>query len=290
MKFRTLVSAATLAAATAVPMVSVSAADPSSVTIVDGYQYDAMSLMAHTVCLDDILVKSDSTAVLTTLDIAPGTYQLSVTDGGVTSCDNPEAEWVSASVTVADTPSQSIGFGWPTRDDGQVRTLPVWQHSNPTSCTPEDQGRVILRNYLAYDEGAGAFLGAVQAESEPTALIGDVPNGGEGSALVAPPQYPAADSGMTLFAWVGSDDGEGTYPMVTSADEIPVTAGTTTIAYAFGGADGDPGVAVEQVPDVPCGEETTTTTTTPTTLPGKVSHDDLTPVAKPVVAQPAYTG
>lgn len=283
MKFRTLVSAATLAAVTAVPMVSVSAADTSSVTIVDGYQYDANNLQSHTVCVDGAMVKH-GTDILSHVDLAPGSHHLTVSGDDV-SCDETDTMWYSATVTVADVPSQSITFGWPEWRDSQDPFLPTWQHSNPTTCTPDDQGRIILRNVVSA-EGEDASLGASYLEEGLTPLIGAVPVGGEGSALVAPPEYPAVDSEWTLRGWTG--DEASPRMMLVPDGSLPVEAGSTTITYAFGGADGEIGLVYEQVPDGPCGEATTTTTTT--SVPGKVSDDHLTPVATPVVAQPAYTG
>lgn len=292
MNYKTLLSAATLGVATFLPFATASAVTTSSVTIVDSYQYDATSLLSHTVCLGDLEVKHDSDAILSTVSVAPGTYELAVAGDG-SSCGDSEGDWITAEVTVADVASQSIGFSWPMWvGDAQEPTLPTWQHSNDPSCVADGQGRVVLRNYSSVDiNDATVSIGLQLPKAGDEVLIGDVAVGDEGTAVTAPPSYPAPDALGAFDAWA---EGEWESPVEWAFDALPVTANVTTIVYAYGGGDGAIGLVYEQVPNDSCDTTTTTeapaTTSAPTTVPDRVGADNVAQAAQPVAATPAYTG
>ena len=293
MKIKTLVSAVTLGAATILTSSPALAVDTSSVTIVDGYQYDATSTMSHTVCLGDVEVKQDSDDILSTISIAPGTYTISVVQGGAT-CGDGEYTWNTAEVTVEDVANQTIAFGWPFE-----RELPTWQESNVFDCVPNGQGQIVVRNYFSGDPDMWLSIGSQAPESDPSALISNVPVGETGSALVDPPAYPGADSGSVFVGYI--EGNEWSDKAVTFTDQLDVDANYTTIVYAYGGADGDVGLVTQQIPNSGCEitPPSSSSTTTPSTLPPVTSAPTTTvlgtrtsaPVAAtPVSATPTYTG
>ena len=300
MKIKTLVSAVTLGAATILTSSPALAVDASSVTVVDGYQYDATSLLSHTVCLGDVEVKRGSTAILSTVSIAPGTYTLAVADSDV-ECGDNETMWYTAEVNVADVAAQSIGFGWPSSGN-ELRTseLPTWQGSNEFGCVENGQGRVVLRNYTSVDpDYSNLTIGSRSSGGEYTPLISYIFLG-QDSAPVSPPSYPGADSGETFAGWLEDSMGDD---IDTGIDQLPVAANSTTVVYAYGGGDGSIGIVTQQFANADCDETTTTststtttsTTSTTTTLPASTTstlpgREYVAPVATPVSASPTYTG
>lgn len=281
MKVRHLLATAALGAALFAPSMGMAgAADTVELTVVDGFQYIGSQPQPHSVCLDEVAVK-DGPQVLSTVTVEPGDHTLRVGGPGQ-SCDDEDAPWDHANVTITEAASQTLAFGNPQFDpEIDDFVLPTWHEENIFACTEDGQGRVVLRNYTSGGEHVVDFGKRAGDEQEP--LIENVSTGESGEATTGVDEYPDTAAGEQAAGWVSDE-----WPVVaTPFDSIPVAEDATTVIYAVGGNDGDIALVFDTVdnicdePEVP--EETTTT----------VAEKPETPSggpAEPVSGTPTYTG
>jgi hypothetical protein len=169
----------------------------------------------------------------------------------------------------------------------------TWIFDDSQECLPAGESRIVFRNIAAWDglvanlgsdaEGATDLTGA-------TPLISDMAVGDEGTADVDAGTYPS-NTAERMFGWeTGSTD-----PFVGGNVQLPIPAGTIAYVYAHSGNDGPVGLAVTTrdvgVCDAPVTTSTTTTVAADSTTTTKPADGNgSAEAARPVAAQPTYTG
>lgn len=275
MKIHRALTAAAVAVALVVPFgAPAGAVDTTSLTVVDGYQYSAASLMDHDICLDGTVVHDGSAVITTGITTTPGTHDVVVNFAGSGCAVTGNS--VSGTVDLLDTAAQTLVVNWPEWVQ-QQQMLSTTVFADDVSCTAPGTARVVYRNVASVSEAAGT-LGSANGGVK-TPLISNIGVGAEGVATVPAGTFPAAPA--TLAAWDDTIDDD----FLVSATSLPAAPGSIIFAYTVGGNDGPIGLFTTTVAGSVCDQVTTTTTTTTTTPPGTGAL-----VATPVPAQPRYTG
>lgn len=281
MKLRNFVRTAAVLAVTVGGLQAVggvsSAAETTSLTIFNNYQYSAENIMEGTVCLDGEVVASGEFQTSDVIETTPGTHELTVFVGETTTdCEGEEGR--TQEVDLLDVDAQTLAYGYP---DNEVDDLGIWQFEDDLSCTPAGEGRIMFRH-----------LG--------TTYVGDPAEFGydlEGT-------YEELASGLAFGEEVSDLIPAGTYPSVTGSagesefvplfDDLVVEEHTYQVVYSFAGNDGTVGIVhSDAVAVAPCEEPTTTTEATTTTTEAAEAPAVVpapAPPAAAVASKPAYTG
>ncbi|MEO6988671.1 MAG: hypothetical protein ABI239_08480 [Aquihabitans sp.] len=280
MKLRNLVRATAVLAVTVGGLQAVgsasSAAETTSLTIFNNYQYSAENIMEGTVCLDGEVVASGEFQFSDTVETTPGTHELTIFVGEATT--DCEAEGgLTVEVELLDVDAQTLAYGY--ADEGE--DLGIWQFEDDLGCTPAGDGALVFRNLGYAWDGEPAEFG-YDADGAYTSFV------------------TGLDFGEEIFGWAEA----GTYASVTGSageqefvplfDDLVVDENTYQVVYSFAGADGSIGIVHSvAVPVAPCEESTTTTTEVTTTTEAAEAPAVVPAPAAPaaaVASQPAYTG
>jgi hypothetical protein len=278
MKLHKALTAAAVAAAVFVPFgTTAGAVTTTKLTILDGYQYDADSLMDHTVCIDGTVAHDGSQPITTGIVTTPGTHNV-VLNSGQTDCAVDSGS-ITGTVDLLDTAAQTLVINWPDWSE-QQQVLNTSLFVDDISCTAPGTARIAFRN-VASAEGTVANLGSV-VDSVKTPLIANLAVGEQGVASVASPTYPVAPAELAAWDPIGGYDFLVSYPFLATAP------GSLVTVHAIGGNDGDVGLIWKVTSGSVCETPgTTSTTTTTTTVAPPVTRARA---ADPVRVQPRYTG
>lgn len=278
MKSLKALTAAAVAVALVVPLGGspVGAVATTSLTIVDGAQYDINNLMDHTVCIDGV-VAHDSTSLTSGIATTPGTHTIMVNDredgctvGGHT---------IVGTVQLLDTAAQSLVINVPEWNEN-TPVLSTTLFADDVSCTAPGTARVMFRNVASAD-GAVAILGSIDGGVK-TPLISNLAAGQEGVASIPAGTFPNPPA--TLAAWDANIDRD--YAM--DGTSLAGAPGSVTLLFAIAGLDGVIGVTGVEMPGSVCASSVTTVTSpTTTTVAGSGTGARA---ATPVASQPRYTG
>lgn len=283
MKIKALVASVSIAAAAVIPVMAgttAGAADTVQVRVVNAYSYGAGHPFDIEFCLD-----GESLGVISTeqqtgpIEVAPGTHQFGESWGD--GCGPDDADYHT--IEVPDTDAASVIWYWAEGEQAPVVVL-----EDDLSCTPAGQGRVVLRNLATIwtENGTSPIdVDATGPDGEPVTLATGLEVPEQATQLVDAGTYTDLD--VTLTA-------DGTPPYGLDDPDLTVGPGTVLVRTYYGGVDGDVGSFDNVIEVDTCDEPTTTIvpeSTTTTLAPATtVPAPHTAPVARPVAAQPAYTG